>query len=317
MKPLTIIHHPDCILHLTGQGHPECPARYTAIIHRLQENGYLQDSILAKKASMTDLLRCHSAAYVDLVKAECEYLKMLDIPEATSMLSTGDVKICSNSYEIALLAAGAGVLAVDTVMQGSSKTAFCAMRPPGHHATSNQGMGFCLFNNIAIAARYAQAIYKIKKVLILDWDVHHGNGTQEIFYNDPSVFYFSTHLEDIYPGTGTKDEIGVANIYNCPIPGGKDSRLMVLKAFEDDLVQLMEFFKPELILISAGFDAHHADPLGGFDLTTDDFTTLTKTVKKIAEQHCQGKIISMLEGGYNLEALAESVCAHVEVLWQN
>ncbi len=181
------------------------------------------------------------------------------------------------------------------------------------------------FNNIAIAARYAQAYYGIKNALIVDWDVHHGNGTQEIFYNDPSVFYFSTHQEGIYPGTGKKEEIGAGNIYNCPIPGGKNSRLKVLKAYKDDLVRAMNVFKPELVLISAGFDAHHADPLGGydahrgtpeggFDLLTEDFATLTQIVQKIAEKHCQGKIVSILEGGYNLKALAESVCAHAETL---
>ncbi len=328
MIPLTIIHHPECILHLTGQGHPECPERYTAVMHELQKQEYMQEaslSLLAKKASFADILRCHSQSYVNRVKAECEYLKMLNIPQAISMLSTGDVQICSNSYEIALLAAGAGLLAVDTVMQKKSKSAFCAMRPPGHHATTSLGMGFCLFNNIAIAARYAQAIYGIKKVLIVDWDVHHGNGTQDIFYNDPSVFYFSTHQEGIYPGTGKKEEIGAGNIYNCPIHGGKNSRLKVLQVFEDDLTKAMDLFKPELVLISAGFDAHHADPLGGsdahkgfpqggFDLTTEDFATLTQIVQKIAEKHCKGKIVSMLEGGYNLKALAESVCAHTKVL---
>ncbi|MBA3603465.1 MAG: histone deacetylase [Parachlamydiaceae bacterium] len=328
MTPLTIIHHPECILHLTGQGHPECPERYIAVINELQNQGYLQEAsfnLLAKKASNADILRCHSQIYVNRVKAECEYLRMLNIPEATSMLSTGDVQICSNSFEIALLAAGAGLLAVDKVMQEKSKTAFCAMRPPGHHATTSQGMGFCLFNNIAIAARYAQATYNVKKVLIVDWDVHHGNGTQEIFYNDPSVFYFSTHQEGIYPGTGKKEDIGAGNIYNCPISGGKNSRLEVLKAYEDDLANAMLLFKPELVLISAGFDAHHTDPLGGydahcgtpqagFDLITQDFTTLTEIVQKIAKKHCQGKIVSILEGGYNLKALAESVRAHTKIL---
>ncbi len=321
LSPLMIIYHPDCVLHLTGIAHPENPNRYSAIMEGLQTQGFLQDtSLLAKKASIEDILRCHSQDYINLVFEECKFLEMLKIPEATSMLSTGDVIICAQSYDIALLAAGAGIIAIDCVMKGMSRAALSVMRPPGHHATRSQGMGFCLFNHIAIAARYAQKAYGIKKVAIIDWDVHHGNGTQEIFYNDPSVFYFSTHQEGIYPGTGRKEEKGVGNICNCPIRGGKNSRLKVLKAYEEDLCAVMESFKPELILISAGFDAHHADPLGGYDtgggldLTTEDFATLTRIVQKIAYKHSDGKIVSLLEGGYHLKALAESVCSHANIL---
>lgn len=322
IPPLVIVHHPDSILHLTGKGHPECPDRYTAVITALRGQKFLKEHnfLLATKAELSSILKCHSQGYVDLVIAECAQLKRLKIPQAVSTLSSGDVQICADSYDAALLAAGAGILAVDAVMQRQARTALSIMRPPGHHATGTQGMGFCLFNNAAIAARHAQKTYGIKNVLIVDWDVHHGNGTQAIFYADPSVFYFSTHQEGIYPGTGKKEETGMQNIYNCPIAGGKDSRLNVLQAYAEDLSHAMEQFKPELVIISAGFDAHHADPLGGYDacggfnLVTEDFATLTYAVQKIANKHSGGKIVSLLEGGYNLQALAESVCAHAEAL---
>lgn len=313
MNPLSIVYHPHFIMHLTGKGHPESPMRYTSVIDELTRQGLMtnDNSLLAKEAPLSAILRCHPQSYIDLVKNECQKLK---VGPGSTFLSTGDAKISPDSFEVALLAAGAGLIAIDAVMQNTTKTAFCVVRPPGHHATSTQGMGFCLFNNVAIAARYAQDTYHVKKVLIADWDVHHGNGTQEIFYSDPSVFYFSTHQEGIYPETGKREEIGVGNICNLPIQGGVGSRISVLKAYEEDLFAAMEIFTPDLILLSAGFDAHQDDPIGGMDLQTEDFTALTKSIKKIANKHCEGRIISFLEGGYNLEALAASTCAHVREL---
>lgn len=312
MHPLVIIYHPDFKLHLTGEGHPECIERMSVILEALKKQGLMhsENSILAKSAPLSMVSYCHSSDYIDLVRRECLWVQQRNVPSGHHMLSTGDVFISPDSYSVALLAVGAGMVAVDQVMQGHAQTAFCVIRPPGHHATTSQGMGFCLFNNVAIAARYAQRTFHLNKILIVDWDVHHGNGTQEIFYSDPSVFYFSTHQGGIYPGTGQRNEIGAANILNCPIAGGKNSRLHILKAFEEELPLAMERFKPELIIISAGFDAHKMDPLGGFDLETEDFAKLTAVVQKISNQYCQGKIVSLLEGGYNLEALAASASAH-------
>lgn len=315
-RSITIVYHPHYMMHITGEGHPESPMRYIAIIDRLKHTGLMrnENSLLAKEAPLSAILRCHTQSYIDLVTTECRFHKQLKIPPGLGFLSTGDVKICPDSYAIALLAAGAGLIAVDAVMNLKTKTAFCVVRPPGHHATSTEGMGFCLFNNVAITARYAQEKYNVKKVLIADWDVHHGNGTQEIFYSDPSVFYFSTHQEGIYPGTGKKTEVGAGNICNVPITGGVGSRIKVLKAYEKELFEAMEIFKPDLILLSAGFDAHKEDPIGGMDLLTEDFAILTQSIKKIADKHCKGRIVSLLEGGYNLDALTASACAHVQEL---
>lgn len=288
--------------HLTGFNHPECPERYDAILKALK--GYTVYP--PRDATEQDLLRCHSASYIQLVKNEIE--------EGYTTLSTGDVNVCSKSYKVALRAVGAVLTAVDLVMNNTTKKVFCVVRPPGHHACSEQGMGFCLFNNIAIGARYAQEKYKIKRVLIVDWDVHHGNGTQEIFHADPSIFYFSTHQFPLYPGTGASHEKGAGTMFNVPIQVGNASREEVLKAYQETLPLEMEKFRPELVMISAGFDAHKDDPLGGLKLTTEDYAMLTEAVKKVADKYASGRIVSVLEGGYNLEALAAAAKTHVEAL---
>jgi acetoin utilization deacetylase AcuC-like enzyme len=264
--------------------------------------------ISPREATVEELLLCHTAPYIEQVRE--------DVERGLSYLSTdtGDTVISPTSYQVALKAVGAVLTAVDLVMTGEDKTAFCLVRPPGHHACSNRGMGFCLFNNIAIGARYAQRNYGIKRVLIVDWDLHHGNGTQEIFYNDPSIFYFSTHQFPYYPGTGSEEESGAGTIRNIPIFNTEGSRDDILYAFEVVLPQLMEDFKPELVMISAGFDSHEADPLGGLSLKSEDFATLTNGVKAIANKYAKGRIVSALEGGYNLNALEESVRAHVNAL---
>jgi len=304
--PYALVFHPNFPLHQTGIGHPESPNRYKVIVEALQAQNLWQNALQLQpeQAPLSAILTCHDMHYIEKVQMECAQSTL-------NQLSTGDVQICPQSYEVALLAAGAGIEALIAIFEGKTKQAFCIVRPPGHHATISLGMGFCLFNNVAIAARYAQKTFGIKKILIADWDVHHGNGTQNIFYRDPSVFYFSTHQEGIYPGTGTCDEKGVGNIYNCPIQSTPSARIELLKAYEETLPHLMDQFKPDLILVSAGFDAHEADPLGGLNLKTEDFGSLTKAIQKIAKKHCEGKWISFLEGGYNLEALAASACAHV------
>jgi len=312
---------PRFMEHLTGYGHPESPRRIETIMQAISQDPSLQHLIInpfpLRLATEEEILLCHTKSYYDLVQRE---VQELSDPMGNSMLSTGDVTICPSSFEIARLAVGSTLNSVDYVLTGQDRHIFCAVRPPGHHACSNKGMGFCLFNNIAIAARFAkkQAPNLIRKILIVDWDVHHGNGTQEIFDQDPSVFYFSTHQGNHYPGTGSEKERGIGagkgTILNCPILAGTSSRQEVLKTFQDKLIPAMKVFQPSLVLISAGFDGHTLDPLGGFNLESEDFATLTEIVLEIANTYASGRVISLLEGGYNLNALAESVVAHLKAL---
>jgi acetoin utilization deacetylase AcuC-like enzyme len=230
-----------------------------------------------------------------------------------------DTPVCESSYEVALMAAGGVLAAVDAVMAGKVRNAFCAVRPPGHHATRNKAMGFCLLNNVAIAARYVQKKYKLPKVLIVDWDVHHGNGTQDIFYEDPSVLYFSVHQYPFYPGSGRADERGAGQgtgrTLNVPLSAGSgDAELE--RAFLEKLLPAARQFQPNFVLVSAGFDAHEDDPLGGLRVTTEQFKRLTEIVRQIAAEHSRGRLVSVLEGGYDLEGLAASVETHVRALRQ-
>jgi acetoin utilization deacetylase AcuC-like enzyme len=234
-----------------------------------------------------------------------------------TVLDTGDTHACRESYDAALLAAGAVLQAVDGVMKGELSAAFCAVRPPGHHAESEAAMGFCLFNNIAIGARYAQKKYGVERVAILDWDVHHGNGTQEIFYADDSVFYISLHQYPYYPGTGAANETGTGNgeglTLNCPMAAGSGWKEYE-EAFRSKILPALHKFQPHLVMISAGFDAHKDDPLAHIQLTEDSFAEMTNMMMEIASKYCNGKIISVLEGGYDLQALARSVEKHVHAL---
>lgn len=297
--------------HDTGPTHPESPARFDAVWRGLEKAGLLQQlvSVPSRRATEEQILLCHTREYLELVKAE--------VSAGRYMLSTGDTVICPRSFEVALWAVGGVLNAVDSVFEGQCANAFCLIRPPGHHATPNRGMGFCIFNNVAIAARYAQQRYGISRVLIIDWDVHHGNGTQDIFYEDGSVFYFSTHQWPWYPGTGLENEIGVGpgkgTTLNCPLPAGS-GRKEIFSAFEQKLVPAMETFRPEFILISAGFDSRLGDPLGRFTLLDEDFADLTRLVGNLAERYANGRLVSVLEGGYNLEGLASAVRVHVATL---
>ncbi len=299
--------------HLTGDGHPEQPARVTAIVERLVADGLLARTRRIEPRAATDeeILRCHTADYLKIV-AE-------DVADGDRSLSTGDTRISRRSLDIARLATGGVIAAVDAVVKGDVKNAFAVVRPPGHHATPKRGMGFCLFNSIAIAARHAQAVHGIRRVLIADWDVHHGNGTQDIFYEDGSVLFFDTHQHPLYPGTGLNDETGRGPgeglTINCPFPAGSGRREIV-GAFRERLLPAAERFKPELVLVSAGFDSRIDDPLGSFTLTDEDFADLTGIVRGIAAEHADGRLISTLEGGYALDGLAAAAASHVRALME-
>ncbi len=263
-----------------------------------------QSDVPPRAATREELKLCHTPGYIDTAKR--------DVESGLPALSTGDTDICPRSFDAALHAVGTCLNAADLVLQGRANNAFCIVRPPGHHATPDRGMGFCLFNNIAIAARYAQQKYGIGSVLIADWDVHHGNGTQDIFYDDPSVFFFSTHQSPWYPGTGGEHESDGTTM-NCPFPAGS-GRDEILGAFRNKLLPAMKDYRPDLVLISAGFDSRAGDPLGQFLLTDEDFAELTTLLREVADQHCNGRLISVLEGGYNLDGLTRAVAAHTKAL---
>ncbi|MDR3403115.1 MAG: histone deacetylase [Chthoniobacter sp.] len=300
-----------CQHHDTGHGHPESPERFTAVMEGLKRAGLLEKLTRLEPRAVTgeDLALAHDTGY--LRRAEH------DILSGASQLSTGDTSVCEASWEAAQLAVGCALAAVDAVIAGKVANAFCAVRPPGHHATADRGMGFCVLNNIAIAARHAQRRHGIERVLIVDWDVHHGNGTQDIFYEDGSVFFFSTHQAPWYPGTGHARETGAGagkgTTLNCPQPAGS-GRAEIFTAFEEQLLPAMEKFRPEFVLISAGFDSRAGDPLGDFLLTDADFADLTKLVRGLADQYAKGRVVSLLEGGYNLSGLASAASAHVAAL---
>ena len=297
--------------HLAGRQHPERPERFDAVLSGLNRAGLLDRMLLleARTATEGELLLSHTAGYLKTARR--------DVESGQPHLSTGDTDITPNSWQVAARAAGGVLNAVDAVLAGRARNAFCAVRPPGHHANAGRGMGFCLLNNVAIAARYAQSKHGVGRVLIVDWDVHHGNGTQDIFYSDPSVFFFSTHQWPLYPGTGRADETGEGPgegaTMNCPFPAGSGRR-EILGAVENHLLPAAARFQPELVLISAGFDSRAGDPLGRFTLTDEDFADLTRAVMGIAAGHAGGRVVSLLEGGYNLDGLASAAAAHVAAL---
>ncbi|WP_309398162.1 histone deacetylase family protein [Cerasicoccus maritimus] len=306
-----IIHHPDCALHDTGGYHPERPERTKAVVDALREN-FNDDQlnwVLADKAALSWVEQVHDGAYVRQIEEAC--LRGDDV------LDRGDTQVCMESFDVARLSAGGAMLAVDQVMQGKAKNAFSVMRPPGHHAERAQAMGFCLFNNVAVAARYAQQQYDLKRVAIIDIDVHHGNGTQAAFYDDPSVYFVSFHQYPFYPGTGMAREKGAGEglgyTLNIPLVAGAEYPEYLL-AWETEVLPALTDFKPEMILISAGFDAHIDDPLANMKLNDRDFYELTELIKDFAMQSCGGRLVSVLEGGYNLEALARASVRHVQSL---
>ncbi len=297
--------------HKTTPGHPESPARLTAILDKLKADGvYTQLVPLAPQTAPLEWIQAiHSPNYVERVRVSCE--------TGEEYLDSPDVPISRKSYQVAVVAAGGVLRAVDAVMRGEVTNAFCAIRPPGHHAMENRAMGFCIFNSVAIGTKYAQQQYGLSKVLIVDWDVHHGNGTQAAFYEDPSVLYFSTHQYPFYPGSGSEAEKGRGKglnyTINVPLPGGLGDKEYV-EAFEKKLRPAALAFAPQFVFVSAGFDAHQNDTLGGMRVTTEGYGRLTAIVKAIADQCCHGRLVSVLEGGYGLKGLAASVETHIRVL---
>ena len=290
--------------------HPENPGRLTAIQNQLESSEFYNNLIPIQphKATEEEISLVHDSGYVESVKQSCaDDVRNLD----------ADTIISPDSYDAALLSAGAGMTAIDQIITGSIQNAFCAVRPPGHHAEQDHAMGFCLFNNVAIAARYAQKAKGLNNIFIFDWDVHHGNGTQHSFYNDPSVYYCSMHQYPFYPGTGAIEETGTGDglgtTLNLPMDAYSEDEDYI-SALENKLIPEIQRYQPDLIIISAGFDAHKNDPLAQIQLTTDCFGQMTKMVMEVATDVCDGRLLSMLEGGYDYDALGNSVQLHTQTL---
>ena len=293
-----------------NEPHPENPGRLNAIQKNIESSKYYNNLTLIqpRKATVEDIAKVHGTGYIRSVEDSCRNgVRNLD----------ADTVISSDSYQAALLSAGAGLEALDKILEGTVGNAFCAVRPPGHHAEQNKAMGFCLFNNVGVIARYAQDVKNIQKIFIFDWDVHHGNGTQHSFYKDSSIYYSSIHQYPFYPGTGGVDETGtgdgLGSNLNLPMRA-YSCDTEYINAIEHKLIPVIQKFNPDLIIISAGFDAHENDPLAQINLSTDCYGKMTQKLMEIANDVCNGRILSMLEGGYDYSALADSVQLHVETL---
>ncbi len=302
--PLRVYTHEACLLHDTGPAHAERPERLRVVVDALRDAYPHLDWRQAPIATRGQLLRVHSEHLLEAV---------LESNPAELMQLDPDTVLSPRSAEAALRAAGAAVAAVDAVMIGAARRAFCAVRPPGHHATSDAAMGFCLFNSIAVAARHAIDAHGLERVAVVDFDVHHGNGTQAIFEHDRRVLYASSHQAPLYPWTGDRSETGAGNIFNATLPPGSDGALF-RRIWGDRLLPAIDDFAPQLLLISAGFDGHRRDPLAELQLDAADFGWLSEALVALADRHCQGRVVSALEGGYDLDALAECSVAHLRAL---
>ena len=302
-----LIQDPVFLDHAVPPGHPERPDRLRAIEKALSGERFagLVRKPAPPAATAEVLATAHAEDYIDEVRAA--------VPDDGMVQIEADTYLCPKTFDVAARAAGAACLAVNEVMTGAAANAFCAIRPPGHHAEADAPMGFCLFNNAVIAARQAQRVHGAARVAIVDWDVHHGNGTQAIVWSDPSILYCSTHQMPLYPGTGAMSETGCGNIVNAPLAaesGGAEFE----QAFADRVLPALHAFAPDLIVISAGFDAHWRDPLANLNLREEDFVRATEELMEAANRHCGGRIVSVLEGGYDLVGLADSAAAHVATL---
>ncbi|MFC1481012.1 histone deacetylase [Candidatus Neomarinimicrobiota bacterium] len=311
MRPFSIYWSEDFSGHADIAGHPESPTRLSAIVDGLKASGRWTDYpiVEAELISLEALSVVHSGEYIKFIEEACN--------RGVTLVDGADTLVTKGSWVAAMKAAGAGVQAVDEAFSEQLSSAFILCRPPGHHALSDRAMGFCLFNNVAVAAQYALDRYGLDRVAIIDWDVHHGNGTQDIFYGSERVKYISLHEHPLFPGTGAKDEIGIGPgsgfTHNFPLAPGQSDREYI-NVFETAIADIVLSYKPELLLISAGFDAHHRDPLGHMTVTSEGFGELTKICTKLADEICSGRVISMLEGGYDLTGLSESVVQHVDAL---
>jgi len=307
-RPVGWVYSDVFLEHDMGPGHPESPQRLAALVRHLEETGLASEltKIEPRPCPMEWIEEIHAPEYIRFVQDVCK--------AGGGLLDYGDTYASPRSYDAALLAAGGGLAAVDAVLEGTLARAFCAVRPPGHHAERDRAMGFCIFNNIAVAAAYARKRHGIARVLVVDWDVHHGNGTEHAFYGSKGVSYFSVHQYPHYPGTGAAGDEGVGEgegfTLNVPLAGGADDDVYV-GVFADRLLPHARDFRPELILISAGFDAHRSDPLAGMQVTEDGFREMTRFVCDLADETAQGRVVSFLEGGYHPQAMPRSVEAHL------
>ncbi|MCW1886740.1 histone deacetylase [Luteolibacter flavescens] len=309
MKPIGVHYDSRYERHDTGPGHPESAARYRVLREALEKLPMEIVRLPGRKATVAEILLAHEAYYHDVVYR--------DVVSCADILRTGDTALSEESYDVALEASGAVIEAVDAVMRGDISRAFCAVRPPGHHATAERGMGFCIFNHVAIAAKHLQQAHGLKRIAIVDWDVHHGNGTEAIFEADPGVFYVSFHEEGNYPYTGLATDrgrgAGEGYTLNLPLPHRSEGGI-ALAAWDEHAAAALNDFRPEFILVSAGFDARRDDPLGGLRWEDETFAELTRRVVEIANKHAQGRGVSSLEGGYYPPGLASAAVAHVKAL---
>jgi len=302
---MLVYSHTDCLLKDNGFNHPERKERLDSILESIKQIKDIKINFKeAPLADMDSISLVHPKKHIEKIFSNIPKSGLIGVEKEPY----ADTMLCSNSKKAILRSCGAGIAAADDLMN-NNKRIFCAIRPPGHHAETIKAMGFCFINNVAVAARYLQKKYKVNKVAIIDFDVHHGNGTQEIFYKDSTVAYGSSHEFPLFPGTGSEDETGVGNIFNAPIKSGMKGKEF-LKVFEQKVLNSIDKFKPEIILISAGFDAHTRDPLANINLESKDYYEITKKIVDLANVHSKGRIISFLEGGYDLLALSESIEEH-------
>ena len=306
---MLIYRHKDCLLKNNGLNHPERKERIDSILDSIKQLTDLKIEFKdAPLADMETISLVHPKKHIEKIFSNIPKSGLIGVEKEPY----ADTMLCPKSKKAILRSCGAGIAAADELMKKNERV-FCAIRPPGHHAETTKAMGFCFVNNIAVTAKYLQDKYKVNKIAIIDFDVHHGNGTQEIFYNDETVSYASSHEFPLFPGTGSEDETGVGNIFNAPLKTGMKSKEF-LNIFEQKILRPIDKFKPEIILISAGFDAHTRDPLANINLESEDFYEITKQIVNLANIHCKGKVISFLEGGYDLLALSESIKHHLLAL---